>query len=86
MNNKKAIAYIESIMGAYENPIKESNTNPKYRLCPIWLSERDMLALKMGIEALREREDEHVPTITITIEEYMRLRECEDKCRGGRDE
>ena len=32
-------------------------------------------------------EYEHIPTITITVEEYIRLRECEAKCMmEGEDE
>ena len=55
MTNEQAIAYITSIMTNYENPLCVDKDNPAYRLCDIWLSDRDMIALQMAKEALRNR-------------------------------
>ena len=52
MTNEQAIAYIDSIMSNYENPVYVSEDNPPYRLCNIWLSDRDMIALQLAKEAL----------------------------------
>lgn len=57
MNNKQAIEYIESLMSHYEASRIRDKDNPTYRYCGMWMSDRDMIALKMGIEALKENKD-----------------------------
>lgn len=53
MTNKQAIAYIESLMGHYEASTIHDKHDPTYRYAGMWISNRDMIALKMGIEALK---------------------------------
>lgn len=53
MTNLQAIEYIDSIMSNYDNPIYVEKDNSKYRLCSIWLSDKDIIALQMGKEALK---------------------------------
>lgn len=57
MTNKQAIEYIERLMVNYDSPVLYDRENQKYRLCRMWLSDMDMIALKMGIEALKENKD-----------------------------
>lgn len=57
MTNKQAIAYIESIMSNYEAAKIKDWANPMYRQVTMWLSDKDIIALKLGIEALKEQED-----------------------------
>lgn len=58
MTNKQAIAYIESIMSNYEVSKIKDWTNPMYRQVTMWLSDKDIIALKLGIEALKEKDNE----------------------------
>ena len=58
MTNKQAIAYIESIMSNYEASMIKDWANPMYRQVTMWLSDKDIIALKLGIEALKEKDDE----------------------------
>lgn len=58
MNNKQAIAYIESLMSRYGVSVIRDKSNSNYRYVGMWMSDRDMIALKMGIEALKENKDE----------------------------
>ena len=53
MTNKQAIAYIESLMSHYETSTIHDKHDPTYRYAGIWISVQDMIALKMGIEALK---------------------------------
>ena len=53
MNNKQAIEYIERLMTNYNSPLLYDKENKDYRLCRMWLSAKDMIALKMGLEALK---------------------------------
>lgn len=50
MIKEKAMAYIDSILSAYESPIMTDKHNPLYRA--VWLSDQDIIALKLGREAL----------------------------------
>lgn len=52
MTNEQAIQYIDSLIGNYDCPKKVDKLNPQYRLCEIWLSEMDIIALNMAKEAL----------------------------------
>ena len=54
MTKEQAIAYITSIMTNYENPLCVDKDNPAYRLCKVWFSENDMIALQMAKEALKQ--------------------------------
>lgn len=57
MTNEQAIAYIDSIMSNYEaRVIYRRKDDPKIRLCEVWLSDKDMIALKMAIEALKHEQ------------------------------
>lgn len=58
MTNKQAIAHIESIMSNYEVSKIKDWANPMYRQVTMWLSDKDIIALKLGIEALKEKDDE----------------------------
>lgn len=58
MTNKQAIAYIESIMSNYEASKIKDWANPMYRQVTMWLSDKDIIALKLGIEALKEKDNE----------------------------
>ena len=53
MTNQQAVEYIDSIMTNYNTPLFVDKSNSKYRLCQIWLSDKDMIALEMAKEALR---------------------------------
>lgn len=69
MNRKKAIEVLEALSDC--NYIGS-------------LSGEDIEALTMAIRCLKvdeayDLEYEHIPSITITVEEYMHLRECENK-------
>ena len=57
MTNKQAIEYIQSLMSHYDASKIKDKHNPAYRYCGMWISDKDMIALKMGIEALKEQED-----------------------------
>lgn len=57
MTNEQAAEYIRRLMEHYDNPIMYSKESRNYRYCGIWLSDMDMIALKLGIEALKEQED-----------------------------
>ena len=58
MTNKQAIEYIQSLMSRYDASTIKDKHNPAYRYCGMWISDKDMIALKMAIEALKERKDE----------------------------
>ena len=53
MTNKQAIEYIQSLMSHYDASKIKDKHNPAYRYCGMWISDKDMIALKMGIEALK---------------------------------
>ena len=78
MNSKQAIEYLDSIMSNYNTPVYCDKDNPQYRLCQIWLSNKDMIALKMAQEALKERDRkclklrEPTPDEIKMIDEYIR--------------
>ena len=57
MINKQAISYMDSIMGNYEASKIKDWTNPMYRQVTMWLSDKDIIALKMGIEALKHTDN-----------------------------
>ena len=60
MTNKEAIAYIESLMSHYEASTIHDKHDPTYRYAGMWISAQDMIALKMGIEALKKSDIEDV--------------------------
>lgn len=66
MTNKQAIAYIESIMSNYEASKIKDWANPMYRQVTMWLSDKDIIALKLGIEALKEKDDEQQRILDVT--------------------
>lgn len=66
MTNKQAIAHIESIMSNYEVSKIKDWANPMYRQVTMWLSDKDIIALKLGIEALKEKDDEQQRILDVT--------------------
>ncbi len=69
MSRKEAIELLDNLIGMVED-----NHGADYDT-----------ALHMAINSLKageayQLEYGHIPTITITVEEYIRLRECEAKC------
>lgn len=54
MTEQQAVEYIDSVMQNYDKPIYVDKSNSKYRLCQIWLSDKDIIAFEMAKEALRE--------------------------------
>ena len=54
MTPEQAMEYIDSIISNYNNPVCIDKSNYKYRLCQVWLSEKDIEALLMAKEALKE--------------------------------
>ena len=63
MTEQQAIEYINSVMQNYDNPIYVDKDNSRYRLCQIWLSDKDMIAFEMAKEALRVCIKEDAETI-----------------------
>lgn len=69
MSRKEAIELLDNLIGMVDD-----NHGADYDT-----------ALHMAINSLKideayQLEYEHIPTITITVEEYIRLRECEAMC------
>ena len=69
MSRKEAIELLDNLIGMVDD-----NHGSDYDT-----------ALHMAINSLKtdkayQLEYKHIPTITITVEEYIRLRECETKC------
>jgi hypothetical protein len=56
MENKVAIAHIDSVMSNYENPLYVDKTDSSYRLCQVWISKYDIEAFDMAKKALRGEE------------------------------
>ena len=46
----------------------------------------DYAISSLEVDEQYQLEYEHIPTITITVEEYMKLREYEDKCKEQTDD
>ena len=53
MTNVQAIEYINSLISNYDCAIAVDKHDPNYRLCNIWISENDLLALRMAKDALK---------------------------------
>lgn len=78
MTNEQAIQYIDSIMGNYDCPKEVDKHNPQYRLCEIWLSDKDMIALAMAKEALFVKNQEILQMREPTPEEQEKVKEYID--------
>ena len=87
MTNKQAIAYIESLMGHYEASTIHDKHDPTYRYAGMWISAQDMIALKMGIEALKEKDNEQQGILDVTCLWWLHniLDNHCDNCNRGDD-